>query len=176
MFRRYGQHRTFESITGVPASVDDGCFYITFDPHEVRSKCYHFIPPVAVARDIQRPIVIIFPFRKCHIEPQATADIASAKGMMGSKGVRFLPVVTDESQDRKGGEVVLEEGVSDLSTAEAVPLKEEEHAAENDTTEGPSGAQVVVGVLSRESVRIAGRLTETERAVQDMSKASTVTT
>lgn len=76
---------------------------------------------------------------------------------MGAKGVRYLPVVVDASHV-VDAEVVSEEGTEGQGEGE-----EEEVVEVVD--------KVVVGVLSRESVRIAGRLTETEGAVRVVALA-----
>lgn len=85
---------------------------------------------------------------------------------MESKGVRFLPVVVDLPPPASlfG---------SDAPFARTWPgqrreeLGEEQQGSNHTTLPFEQLPRVVVGVLSRDSVRIAGRLTETERAIRD---------
>lgn len=83
----------------------------------------------------------------------------SAKNIMGSKGVRFLPVVVN--LESPPGPVTSVTRRSELLNA-------------NEELEGIEpveySAQAVVGILSRESLRIAGRLSETERAIREVSR------
>lgn len=71
---------------------------------------------------------------------------------MDSKGVRFLPVIVESS---------MPEGMIPSSPGEG---QQESHLTAT-TTEGPHH-MAVVGMVSSNSVRIAGRLAETERALQ----------
>ena len=100
------------------------------------------------------------------IHLQASTDIAAARAIMESKGVRFLPVVADvpPATSLFG---------SDAPFARTWPGQRREELAEGQKDSNHTSLpfeqlpRVVVGVLSRDSVRIAGRLTETERAIRD---------
>lgn len=94
---------------------------------------------------------------------------------MDSKGVRFLPVVADvpsPGAPPPGGATRQQPGDG---SHEAKPAVDELQRGGGGgagggavaTVQAPS--QTVVGVLSRDSVRIARRLTETERAIRDVS-------
>lgn len=94
---------------------------------------------------------------------------------MDSKGVRFLPVVvklpvsaptppTDNTTPftKKGSE----------SRKDEVQKAEENGSQAAKSLGVAAPLRAVVGVLSRDSVRIAGRLMETERAIRDMPPPS----
>lgn len=128
--------------------------------------------------------------------PQASTDLGQAKRLMNLKGIRFLPVVVDlpppasastaapppppppsppsldtaaptapfarRWSNNRGDDVAWKKEGRGKGPA-AVPPPAPPLAP----APPPPTPQAVVGVLSRESVRIAGRLTETERAIRD---------
>lgn len=97
---------------------------------------------------------------------KAGTDIASARSVMGSKGVRFLPVVVDLPASTPPSPASAPSGGrSPESEQPEAPQAKDGGDRTMANFKGP--AQAVVGVLSRDSVRIAGRLTETERAIRD---------
>lgn len=116
--------------------------------------------------------------------PQASTDIGQAKRLMNLKGIRFLPVVVDLPPPASGATAPPPSPPLDTATPTA-PLARSWSNNRGDevawTKKGggkgpaavppprppPSPPQAIVGVLSRDSVRIAGRLTETERAIRD---------
>ena len=132
------------------------------------------------------------PLRPAFNPRQASTDIGQAKRLMNLKGIRFLPVVVDlpppafastappsppprppsfdtatptapfarRWSNNRGDEVAWKEGGGKRPAAVPPP-------SPPPPPPPPPPPQAIVGVLSRESVRIAGRLTETERAIRD---------
>lgn len=123
--------------------------------------------------------------------PQASTDIAAARRIMNLKGIRFLPVVIGLPPSPAAvAALPPPPPPSDATTSIGrfarrransrrgdIGWRTEEGGGESTRNSGPNGTplvmptaplpQAVVGVLTPESVRIAGRLTETERAIRD---------
>lgn len=124
--------------------------------------------------------------------PQESTDIGQAKRLMNLKAIRFLPVVVDlppppsaaaapsppppppppsPSADTARPTAPFTRRWSN-NREDGVAWKEDGGRKEPAVVPPPPPSpppprQAIVGVLSRESVRIAGRLTETERAIRD---------